>query len=348
LQFDLQISRCRAKDIALREFISNTMTALSKIFLDAPRGTAASFLEKWRATNRLLRPELAGLGVSIVLFPVAATAQSISTFAQVDFVLGYAVVASSGVIATMVNRLADREADIAFKPGQAKALQVLGVRNILFQVVVCCVLVAVFGIILIIRTQCPLLLVTLGVLGAFLGVQYSLPPLHLKSRGVLEIVTVGIALFVIPPLVMMIAVLHRLDPMGTTAVVGFAMVACCLVLVKTAADFPEDRKFGVKTTAVYLGLVRTMYLAIALDLLGLSVVIYATISKRGIGPGIFIILVSGLLPLPYLMKIAGSLRGVEENQQIEAVRAHSRHLPIMLASTCGGMLMGELVSSRIF
>jgi 4-hydroxybenzoate polyprenyltransferase len=322
-----------------------TMMGLSKILLDPSAGTATTLSEKFWASMRIRRVEYTPLAFVISGFPVAATAKSGAAFFGIDLVLGLAVVIIGSAVCAMVNCLADRDVDVAFKSALATAVEALGVRNILGQIVLNCAVICVIGVVLIVRTQ-SLLLVVLGVLVAFLGGQYSLPPLHLKSRGVLEILTVGIIGVVIPGLVLMIAARHRIDPIGALAVAGFALVMCSLILVETAEDIPEDRKFGVQTTAVRLGLARTIWFAISLDLLGVSLAAYSSsvISEQHLYPGRFVVLASGLLPLTYFVRIARSIRGRGEDEQVNAVRAHSRYLPIMIGSTGAVMIIGMLLS----
>lgn len=331
------------KSIASNGFVSTTMMALSKTLLDPSTGTATSSAEKFRAIHRIRRPEFWPAGITAGLFPVAATAKSGGGFFGIDLALAWTVICLGTHVGMMVNCLADRDADMAFKSAQAMAVRALGVRNILGQIVVTSFVELVLFIVLVVRTQSPLV-VAFGAVAAFLSVQYSLPPLHLKSRGVLEILTVGIATLVIPGLVVMVAARHCIAPIGALALTGGALIMCSLILVETAEDVPEDRKFGVNTTAVCFGLVRTIYFAMTLDLLGVSVLGYSIISQHALFPGTFVALASGLLPLTYLIRIVWSMRGHDENRQIEALRAHSRYLPIILASTGAGMVIGMFLS----
>lgn len=325
-------------------FILRTWSRLSNILLDPATGTATSAFEKLRAARRIRRPEFQAFGMAIGLFPIVATARSGESFFGIDFLLICTVLFFGMQIGMMVNCLADRDADEVFKSAQADAVRALGVRNVLAQVAVTAFLQGVFFVVLVVRAQ-SLLLLALSILAAFLSVQYSLPPLHLKSRGVVEILTIGITTIVIPGLVILISARHHVDWIDVLAVAGFAGIMCSLILVETAEDVPEDRKFGVKTTAVQLGLIRTMYFAMILDVVGLCVVVYTIASRHHIRPETLVVVVSGLLPLIYLLRIARSMRGLDENRHIETLRAHSRYLPIVLASTGAGIVIGMFLSS---
>src|SRR5437667_1905185 len=99
----------------------------------------------------------------------------------------------------MINCLADRDLDAVYKPHLSEAVYGLGVPFVTFQVIAS----AVIALVLAAHVSWQLhrwLLVPLVAAGVVLGFAYSVKPIQLKGRGLLQLLCLWVIIFVGPML----------------------------------------------------------------------------------------------------------------------------------------------------
>src|SRR5262249_38437413 len=79
----------------------------------------------------------------------------------------------------IINCLADRELDVVHKTRLARAVSELGVENVRWIVILLAIVSATLALHLSLRTQDPTIFMLVAV-GMFLGIQYSVGPIHFK------------------------------------------------------------------------------------------------------------------------------------------------------------------------
>lgn len=101
----------------------------------------------------------------------------------------------------------------------------------------------------------------LAIAGLFLGWSYSSLPLRIKSKGIIGPAPVILGVYVLPILAGYLLVNKNLTLFFLLFVVGYALMNLGINLVNTCEDYGEDKKLGITTFALELGLRRTLNLA---------------------------------------------------------------------------------------
>jgi len=159
-----------------------------------------------------------------------------------------------------INCLADRDLDAVYKTHLSRAVYELGVPFVTFLTVLEIVLALGLAIHLSWLTG-KWIFLGLVSFGIFLGVGYSIRPLHFKSRGVGHLVCLWLLLYFVPMLYAALIVTDELSLAVAALAASYATVEMGVILVNTAEDYPEDLDAGIRTTVVALGLHRGIALA---------------------------------------------------------------------------------------
>jgi 4-hydroxybenzoate polyprenyltransferase len=167
----------------------------------------------------------------------------------------------------MINCLADRERDRTYKGRLARAVDHLGVGFVTWLVRTEAVAAFLLGTHLawVMGSWAVLILVYLEL---FLAVQYSVGPLHFKSRGLAQLPCLWLVLYVLPMLFFALLPGGALTWPLVALAASFGTIQMGIVLVNTSEDLPEDVAEGIRTITVALGLRRTLWLAAGMVLLG--------------------------------------------------------------------------------
>ena len=226
-------------------------------------GYRARFLDVAGAVAAIRRLEFYVVELTIFTIPllvVATSAQELTSPTVIEGLVMYFVLYAVG---DMINCLADRDLDATYKTRLSRAVYRIGVRRVSALIVACCVVGVALAIHLALETgRWPI--VGLVLVGVFLGVEYSIGPLHLKGSGLGHLICLWLLLYFLP---MLCASLLIADAIGGTVVIlaaAYATVEMGIILVNTSEDFLEDRAAGIRTTTVALGLTRTLRLATAM------------------------------------------------------------------------------------
>jgi 1,4-dihydroxy-2-naphthoate octaprenyltransferase len=244
----------------------------------------------------------------------------------------------------MTNCLADRDLDATYKPRLSRAIYALTPRFVAAQILATAVAAVALTVWIASRTRHWLLL-PLVLVGLSLGAAYSLPPVQLKARGVLQVACLWTIIFVGP----MIFMATLLAPFPSRAVLwvalAYATVQAGIVLINTAEDLPEDHGAGIRTTIVALGLSRGLGLA-RLMVLGGGVLLVCVLAAIAVVRGSLPVVLLGLLPLCAALAAAAwtisglcaRLGGVEKQDMI-LVRRAGRFVPAWLTGVAWTTLL---------
>ena len=183
----------------------------------------------------------------------------------VPLVLAYAVITFVAAYAAQINSLSDYDLDLKddTKKSLVKAMSQLK-RNTLKTFMVLELAVSFFLLLILVWIQAkPFLLLFWGA-GVFLAHAYSAPPIRLKSRGVLAVITLLLVLSVLP--VTFIAYVFASSLSYTFFLFLFvqALTVYGVIVPAEIRDYFGDKKNGVVTFTVQLGLTKATLLGIAL------------------------------------------------------------------------------------
>jgi len=113
--------------------------------------------------------------------------------------------------------------------------------------------------------------IALVMLGAFLGIGYSLPPLQFKVRGVLHSISLLMSAFLIPGLFLLYVVGGGWLLWPTVLVTGFAILHYGIEFANQAIDYLEDKASGVNSPPVLWGMEYSLKVALSTIAVGMAV-----------------------------------------------------------------------------
>lgn len=209
----------------------------------------------WRGlvdSARIRRPEFLVAEIPILLLALLWARPDGAWLASSRFWVATAVFFGLFHVGDMLNCLADRDLDAAYKTSLSEAVYGLGVRQVRAQIGATIGLVLA-GTVYLAAVAGQAWLLPLVVAGLGLGHQYSYGPLRLKSRGLWQPLTLWILIFVGPSLLVLGAVHGPPDPWLLALVGAYGALAQSTILVNTAEDLEEDIAAGLRTSAVVLG-----------------------------------------------------------------------------------------------
>ncbi|MBI3269344.1 MAG: UbiA family prenyltransferase [Planctomycetes bacterium] len=280
------------------------------------------------------RPEYWLAEVPIVAVPVLLAAPGPRVFGGGFLWEGVALFFLLFHYGDIVNCLADRDRDAIYKTHLSRAVYTLGVRNVAAQTVGTALASLALAAHLA-ATSGRWTLLGLVVFGLFLGGAYSLPPVHFKSRGVGQLVCLWAVIFVVPMALAELFVSDRVSGGLLAVAVGYAALQMGAILVNTAEDYPEDLKFGIRTTIIALGLPRGIGLAAGLAAAG-GACLLAALSwmarTRGLGVAGWAALAplaaSWLFVTVDLARLARQVASAPLEEGIARVKAMGRRVPV--------------------
>lgn len=167
----------------------------------------------------------------------------------------------------MINCLADRDLDAVYKPHLSEAVYGLGVGFVTFQVVASALLAVVISIHLS-ATLDRWRLAAMTIVGLLLGAAYSVKPVQLKGRGLLQLLCLWAIIFFFPILFISQLLTTEISIPLIVFAAFYGTVQMGVILVNTAEDYPEDLASNIYTTIVTLGLHRGIKLALWLAVVG--------------------------------------------------------------------------------
>jgi 1,4-dihydroxy-2-naphthoate octaprenyltransferase len=226
---------------------------------------ARTFWHAVRESIRIRRPEFMVAEIPILLIPALLVSAPLLSARFAETVALFFLLFHFG---DMANCLADRDLDAVYKTHLTEAVYGLGVRNVRIQLALTTIATLLLAAHLGYATgQYEILALVIAGLG--LGAAYSIPPVRLKGRGLLQVLTLWAVIFV-GPMLLVVRTFMVTPPAAQllALVLSYGAMQEGIILVNTAEDLPEDTAAGIRTTAVALGLRRTLALATAMVAIG--------------------------------------------------------------------------------
>jgi len=217
-------------------------------------------------------------------------ADSLTDFGLVFFILLFYFLFIANVMLYGVNDLADESIDILNVKKEEKELRVNSKNRNFIKFIVIISLLLSFFVFLLISKESYLLFV----LFLFLSVFYSLPPFRFKTVPFLDFLSN--TLYVIPGFIAFYEV--TLVYPDWIFVISSVLWAGAMHLFSAILDIQPDKEAGISTTAVYLGLKKSLLLCLTLWLSAWFLLFYSGF----LGHLIYIFLVYPILPLYVLLK----------------------------------------------
>ncbi len=187
----------------------------------------------------------------------------------IPLVLVYATITFVSATAAQVNTISDYELDLtdSCKKELTKALSSLG-ESKLKQFILIEFLLSFISILLLILLQGKPVLLLWWVAGVFLAYSYSAPPLRLKSRGGLAVLTLLIVLSVLPITFVYYVFNVEITKLFLLFLSGQALTVYSIIVPAEIRDFFRDKAMGVVTMTVRLGLINASLMGLILLSLG--------------------------------------------------------------------------------
>lgn len=307
-----------------------------------------------RDALRIRRPEFMVAELPILLIPALLSGRELGLAGWVEIAVMFFLLFHVG---DMVNCLADRDLDSVYKTRLSEAVHGLGVGSVTAQIAASCAAALAIAVERSVRDRRwePIALVAFGLA---LGLQYSLRPLWLKGRGVLQIVTLWALVFVGPMTLVWVSFGRALEPMPLALFGAYGLMQQGIILVNTAEDIPEDRACGIRTSAIALGLERSLAVAGAMIVaggLGSLGILGWMLHARGapvaaslLGLAAAVALVSfGVVRARRAARVARSKAGADERSVVDAMRPYGRRVPVWITVTALGALAAAGVYTAV-
>ena len=311
------------------------------------RARARTLGDTARDSIRIRRPEFMVAEIPIFLIPALLSGRTFDAADWIEVAILFFLLFHVG---DMVNCLADRSLDAVYKTRLSEAVLGLGVRNVKAQIIGSCAAALGLAAERSMRSERwePFALVAAGLL---LGFQYSLHPLFAKGRGLLQIITLWALLFVGPMTLVWTSFGRHIDVLPLALFGAYGLMQQGIVLVNTAEDIPEDRACGLHTSAISLGVERSLALARLMVVIGgLGTVGILGWMLQDDGDRVVISLLSLTAALAVVVYGIGSARnavrakvGGTERVIVDALRPHARHVPLWITLTALGALVAAAV-----
>jgi len=236
----------------------------------------------------------------------------------------------------MINCWADWEVDKEHKTHLSEAVVSVG-RKTVGNLVALHIIAAVAISFHLSYMQDRWLILFLVLLGTFLGVAYSVEPFRFKRRGVFHSV-MAVPVFAIPGIYSYLLVAPLpLQELNSQVFIflafGITLAHYGLVLISQSEDYPEDKKAGLITAAVHMGLKKTLRTSFVLNVVGSIIIIIAfTYWFLEIHPGLLImlvVLVAGrAVPIKASHALYKKSQGLKTNKAIlKEIRAAIKDYP---------------------
>jgi 4-hydroxybenzoate polyprenyltransferase len=293
---------------------------------------------------RIRRVEFRIAEIPILLIPILLLVSESAVFKTFAFWEGIFIFFLLFAFGDMINCLADRDLDAVYKPHLSEAVYGLGVPFVTFQVAASAVLALVLSVHLSQALNRWLILV-LVVIGLILGAAYSLKPVQLKGRGVLQLICLWLIIFVGPMLFVALLVSAAFSIEIIVFAAAFGTLQMGIILINTAEDYPEDLAAGIKTIIVTLGLQKGIALAFWLVFTG------AIVSLVSLGIMFWqrnvkfwmISLLPAIIACGYVIKSVRKLNrliaGAELAESIQTVKQHAKKVPLWITIAAWSILV---------
>ncbi|QKW08099.1 UbiA family prenyltransferase [Streptomyces sp. NA04227] len=295
-----------ATAVSAREKLSRILTDTSE---DDPQRPPLGTQLKYYFYIR--RPEFLPGHILIGLAPAMLAATSWDEFTSVNAVVAILFAIVNMQLADQINALADRWEDAANKSRLATAVYGLGVKRVVGDVIVTSLVYIAMAVFLAAKTgHWDLLLIVAA--GWVVGMQYSLPPWHLKSAGVGQLF--GLYLWVwIPMLFVLRAFDNELQWTNVVATAALTVILVALFTTNQIEDFFDDEEFDVRTYVRALGIKKTLAVQSTILCVASLVIVAAVWQNSGFNWGMIPFLAAWLVCQGYMYSLSKAAGAPIEN-----------------------------------
>jgi len=184
-------------------------------------------------------------------------------------ILSFSIINLSSAIGAQANTLSDYELDMKDerKKELVQALDSFGHKKVevvlVIEFILTLVLVSIFMLI-----QEKLILLPLWIVGIFLGVEYSAPPLRLKSRSWIAPISLMLVLAIFPVLFAFYTFTFEINTFFLISLGGLALTIYGVIIPTEIRDYFGDKAMNIQTMTVRLGLSRATLLGTTLLITG--------------------------------------------------------------------------------
>lgn len=298
---------------------------------------------------RIRRVEFRVAEIPIVAIPVFLLVRDTSVLSTFAFWEGIFVFFLLFAFGDMINCLADRDLDAIYKPHLSEAVYGLGVKFVTAQIIITALLAVSLSAHLS-YTLGRISLVLLTVIGLLLGAAYSVEPVRLKRRGLLQLLCLWTIIFVGPMIFIAQLVAMEISAKVLLFAAAYGALQMGIILINTAEDYPEDKAAGIRTTIVSLGLHRGVSLAYWLTVVGAIGVVTTLLWFFTARHSILIVLI-GVLPVAaacsYVLFSIGSLVRTISKSDVESsaliVKASAKMVPVWVTIVAWSSLWATAV-----
>jgi 4-hydroxybenzoate polyprenyltransferase len=173
----------------------------------------------------------------------------------------------------IINAYTDQDIDknyTIFKNKIPDAVSLIGRQNVRFLIVgqIAAAFILSAHISYAMGSWIPLALMSVG---TFFGVGYSIPPLQFKVRGWLHAVSLTLSAFLVPAIFLLYIIAGTIAPAPVLIVLGFSILHYGIAFANQAIDYLEDKASGVNSPPVLWGMERSLKVALATIIAGLTV-----------------------------------------------------------------------------
>ena len=158
---------------------------------------------------------------------------------------------------------------------------------------------------------------------------YNLEPVHLKRRGLVNPVTLGVSFGFLPCLVSYGAVRGDLDPAAWLIFLGLGATVTGRALWWAVPDLAADAAIGLETPAVRFGAIRTLVVSCAIAAAGPVLLGWGVSGRYGPGWGVAAVLISAVFVGGQLPVVRQIRRGISPSS---ARLRHRNMTPMALAN----------------
>jgi len=306
-----------------------------------------------KAYSRVARLEYLPAEILLVMIPILLVIKSPSEVMTLPFAEAVVVFFLLYFTGFMANALSDRKVDAtydSYKSSVARAVDVIGpsrlVRILGVQIVLA--LLLSFHIYLMVNNY--LILVFVGI-GVFLGIGYSIRPLHFKTKGLAHGLSLATSAFFLPLAFLIVVLTGGLDFMIFIFLVGFTMAMYSMEFGNQAMDHFEDRKMELRSPTVRFSVRKSMGFALALLAVGflfmmvplvtLALYMYHDIHPL-IGDWLVVIVVTSILALGFTRPAIGLAKIFSSFSPKRAVTVRARKVTLRSVNHPGWQWSGAL------
>lgn len=301
--------------------LDSSVAEYRRVFSAGPgeSGRDLSTMQKLRLGLIVCRVELMPMSVGLMAAIVVLSVHTRAEVFSAQTILTVVLISAYFQCGNLVNAMADRWQDMAFKTRLATAVRDLGVRRMNRLVAGHLIVVALITGWLVDTTGHPDLLLW-GALMIVIPFVYSLPPFHLKSTGIWHIVVIAFTLLILPAITLLRVRDRPFDWVSLAIIIGITVAANSVSLVNSAEDIPEDTEYSIMSTPRAIGLLPSLVLALAQLVVGASIVVGVTFPVVGLS-WVYIPYLAAVVMLGvYLVRLIVGVRGKQLDEAVGVIR----------------------------